>query len=151
MWWNIFCALLMCANYFWRVDMYIILPDTGLFSAPTPHFWNGKWWVKSGRNRFWVRRHGFTKSSNSRWYSGTKYCNQVARSGWNTNTQKRNMIVPITWKLVLPQAGWTNFDHHLSGSKHQSHGFSSSLVWVWDVDHKESWALKNWCFWNVML
>ena len=25
------------------------------------------------------------------------------------------------------------------------------LVWVWDLDYKESWALKNWCFWPVML
>ena len=28
----------------------------------------------------------------------------------------------------------------------QSHGFSSSHVWMWELDHKESWALKNWCF-----
>ena len=28
----------------------------------------------------------------------------------------------------------------------QSHGFSSSHVWMWDLDRKESWALKNWCF-----
>ena len=29
--------------------------------------------------------------------------------------------------------------------------FSSSYVWMWELDHKESWALKNWCFWNVVL
>ena len=29
----------------------------------------------------------------------------------------------------------------------QSYGFSSSHVWMWQVDHKEDWALKNWCFW----
>ena len=29
--------------------------------------------------------------------------------------------------------------------------FPSSHVWIWDLDHKEGWALKNWCFWNVML
>ena len=28
----------------------------------------------------------------------------------------------------------------------QSYGFSSSLVWMWDLDHKESWAPKHWCF-----
>ena len=33
----------------------------------------------------------------------------------------------------------------------QSYGFSSSHVWMWDLDHKESWAPKNWCFWNVVL
>ena len=33
----------------------------------------------------------------------------------------------------------------------QSYGFSSSHVWMWELDHKESWALKNWCFSTVML
>ena len=33
----------------------------------------------------------------------------------------------------------------------QSYDFSSSHVWVWELDHKESWALKNWCFWTVKL
>ena len=33
----------------------------------------------------------------------------------------------------------------------QSHDFSSSHVWMWELDHKESWALKNWCFWSVVL
>ena len=31
------------------------------------------------------------------------------------------------------------------------YGFSSSHVWIWELDHKESWALKNWCFWTVVL
>ena len=30
-------------------------------------------------------------------------------------------------------------------------GFSSSHVWMWELDHKESWAPKNQCFWTVML
>ena len=29
--------------------------------------------------------------------------------------------------------------------------FSSRHVWTWELDHKESWAPKNWCFWTVML
>ena len=33
----------------------------------------------------------------------------------------------------------------------QSYGFSSSHIWRWELDHKEGWALKNWCFWTVML
>ena len=31
----------------------------------------------------------------------------------------------------------------------RSYGFSSSHVWRWELDHKESWAPKNWCFWTV--
>ena len=33
----------------------------------------------------------------------------------------------------------------------QGYGFSSSHVWMWKLDCKESWALKNWCFWTVVL
>ena len=33
----------------------------------------------------------------------------------------------------------------------QSYGFSSSHVWMWELDYKESWVLKNWCFLIVVL
>ena len=33
----------------------------------------------------------------------------------------------------------------------QSYGFSNSHVWMWELDYKESWVLKNWCFWTVVL
>ena len=33
----------------------------------------------------------------------------------------------------------------------KANGFSSSHVWMWQLDHKKSWALKNWCFWTVVL
>ena len=33
----------------------------------------------------------------------------------------------------------------------QSYGFSSSRVWMWESDYKESWVLENWCFWTVVL
>ena len=33
----------------------------------------------------------------------------------------------------------------------QSYGFSSSHVWMWELDYKESWAPKNWCFWTMVL
>ena len=29
--------------------------------------------------------------------------------------------------------------------------FSSSHVWMWELDYKESWTPKNWCFWTVVL
>ena len=37
------------------------------------------------------------------------------------------------------------------GLSSQSYGFSSSHVWMCEVDYKESWASKNWCFWTVVL
>ena len=43
-------------------------------------------------------------------------------------------------------------DHFANkGPSSQSYGFSSSYVWVWHLDHREGWALKNRCFWTVVL
>ena len=33
----------------------------------------------------------------------------------------------------------------------QSYGFSSSHIWMWELDHKGGWAPKNWCFWIVVV
>ena len=37
------------------------------------------------------------------------------------------------------------------GPSSQSYSFSSSHVWMWDLDHKKDWEPKNWCFWTVEL
>ena len=37
------------------------------------------------------------------------------------------------------------------GPYNQSYSFSSSHVWMWELNHKQSWAPKNWCFWTVVL
>ena len=39
----------------------------------------------------------------------------------------------------------------LLANKGPSSQRSSSHVWVWELDHKEGWVLKNWCFWTVVL
>ena len=36
------------------------------------------------------------------------------------------------------------------GPSSQNYGFFSSHVWMWVLDHKESWVPKNWCLWNVV-
>ena len=44
--------------------------------------------------------------------------------------------------------------HHFfadKGPSSESYGFSSSHVWMWKLDHKEGWVLKNWCFQTVVL
>ena len=35
-------------------------------------------------------------------------------------------------------------------TKVQGYDFSSGHVWMWELDHKESWVPKNWCFWTVV-
>ena len=42
---------------------------------------------------------------------------------------------------------FSGFPSHLG----QSYGFSSSHVWMWELKYEESWVLKNWCFWAVVL
>ena len=43
--------------------------------------------------------------------------------------------------------------HYLpdKGPYSQSHGFSSSHIWLWELDYKENWTPKNWFFWTVLL
>ena len=60
--------------------------------------------------------------------------------------------------LLLRRKTMTNLDNILKGRditdrgpSGQTCGFSSSRVCVWELDHKESWALKNRCFWTVVL
>ena len=53
----------------------------------------------------------------------------------------------IKRRLLFGRKAVTNLDSPHS----QSYGFSSSHVWLWELDHKEGWALKNWCFRTVVL
>ena len=54
--------------------------------------------------------------------------------------------------LLLGRKVMTNLDNFINKSpSSESYSFSSSHVWMWDLDYKESWALKNWWFWTVVL
>ena len=59
--------------------------------------------------------------------------------------------------LLLGRKVMTNLESILksrdianNGPSSQSYGFSNSHVWMWELDYKVSWALKNWCFWTVV-
>ena len=51
------------------------------------------------------------------------------------------------WQLIQKQR------HFFAnkGPASQGYGFSSSHVWMWELDCEESWMPKNWCFWTVVL
>ena len=84
-----------------------------------------------------------------------------------TNRQGKNgksgRLVTAATKLrhlLLGRKTMTNLNSILKNQRHyfanrgpsnQSYGFSSSHVWMWDLDYKESWAPKNWDFWTVVL
>ena len=61
----------------------------------------------------------------------------------------------IPWKKSYdqPRQHIKKQRHYIAnkGLSSQSYGFSSSHVWMWELDCGESWALKNWCFWTVVL
>ena len=70
-------------------------------------------------------------------------------------------LQPLNKKTLIPyKKSYDQARQHIKKQRHyfankglssQSYGFSSSCVWMWELDHKESWAQKNWCFWTVVL
>ena len=54
--------------------------------------------------------------------------------------------LPAMWEIWVRFLGWKDKD-----PSSQSYGFSSSHIWMWELDYKENWAPKNWCFWTVVL
>ena len=75
-----------------------------------------------------------------------------------------SMNQPQIYKCPFPLTPWQeSYDQprqHIKKQRHyfankgpssQGYGFSSSHVWMWELDYKENWAPKNWCFWTVVL
>ena len=72
---------------------------------------------------------------------------------WWLQPWNKKMLTP--WKKSYDQPR-----QHIKKQRHdfanknlssQGYGFSSGLVWMWELDCEESWVLKNWCFWTVVL
>ena len=63
------------------------------------------------------------------------------------------MLAPWKKSYDTPRQHIKKQRHYFAnkGLSSQSYGFSSSHVWMWELDHKESWVLKDWCFWTVVL
>ena len=70
-----------------------------------------------------------------------------------TAAMKLKTLTPWKKGYDQPRQHIKKQSHHFSskGPSSQSYGFSSSHVWMWELDYKESWAPKNWCFWTVVL
>ena len=63
------------------------------------------------------------------------------------------MVAPWKKSYDQPRQHIKKQQHYFAnkGPSSQSYGFSSSHVRMWELVYKESWALKNWCFWTVVL
>ena len=80
---------------------------------------------------------------------------------WGLQSHCRWWLQPWNLKTVTPwKKSYDQPRQHIQKQRHyfankglstQSYGFSSSHVWMWELDYKESWAPKNWWFWTVVL
>ena len=63
------------------------------------------------------------------------------------------MLAPWKESYDQPRQHIKKQRHYLPSKDPSSQGyvFPSSHVWMWELDYKESWAQKNWCFWTVVL
>ena len=63
------------------------------------------------------------------------------------------MLTPWKKSYDQPRQHIQKQRHHFvnKGPSSQSYGFSSSHIWMWELDHRKSWSPKNWCFWTVVL
>ena len=77
------------------------------------------------------------------------------------NTLKSLQMVIAAMKLKVPwKESYDQPRRHILKQRYyfvnkcpssQGYGFSSGRVWMWELDHEESWAPKNWCCWTVVL
>ena len=81
-------------------------------------------------------------------------------TSWHIDRETMETLTLFSWAPESLQMVTAATRQHIKKQRHyfaskglssQSYGFSSRLVWMWELDHKESRALKNWCFWTVVL
>ena len=72
---------------------------------------------------------------------------------WWQQPWNEKMLAPWKKSYDKPRQHNKKQRHYFTneGPSSQSYGFSSSHVCMWDLDYKESWAVKNWWFWTVVL
>ena len=72
---------------------------------------------------------------------------------WLLHEIKRWLLLGRSKELGLERQHIKKQRHYFAdkGPYSQSYGFSSSHAWMWELDYKESWVLKNWSFWTLVL
>ena len=87
---------------------------------------------------------------------GKKWKQWQTLSSWAPESLQM-VTATMKWKDLLLGRSCDQPRQHIKktfaskGPSNQSYGFSSSHVWMWELDHIESWVPKSWCFWTVVL
>ena len=77
---------------------------------------------------------------------------KITADGDCSHEIKRNLLLGRKVSTNLDSIlKWRDLFFAQKGTSSQSYGFSSSHVWMWELDYKQSWVLKNWCVWTVVL
>ena len=95
-----------------------------------------------------VNRWGNSGNSGWLYFSGLQnHCNG------DCSREIKRCLTPWKESYDQPRPHIKKQRHYFvhKGPSSQGYGFSSSHVWMWELDYKESRAPKNWCFWTVLL
>ena len=94
-----------------------------------------------------ANRRGNNVNSEKLYFRGSKI---TADGDWSHDIKRR--LLPGR-KVMTKLDSMLKSRHYFTnkGPSSQGYDFSSSHVWMWELDCKESWALKSWCFWTVVL
>ena len=117
-----------------KVGLKLNIQKTKIMAILSHHFMANRWGNTGNRDRlyFWgLQNH-------CRWWL----------QPWNSKT-----LTPWEKSYDQPRQHVKKQRRYFAnkGQSSQSYGFSSSHIWMWELDYKESWVLKNWCFWTVVL
>ena len=109
--------------------------------------WDG-WMASLTRwTRVWV-------NSGSWWWTGRPVC----CDSWGCKESGHDWVTELNWTPW--KESYDQPIQHIKKQRHyfvnkglssQGYDFSNSHVWMWELDYKQSWAPKNWCFWTVVL
>ena len=134
----------------------------GMYLDEDTSWWRTSWWrwkkrVKKTGLKLNIQKTKLMASSQidgEMMETGTDFIlggSKITANGDCSHEIKRHLLPG--WKAMTNLEGILKSRHYLANKDlySQSYGFSSCHVWMWELDHKESWALKNGCFWAVVL
>ena len=106
-----------------------------------------RWW-NNGNHHFMKNRWG-NNGNHDRLY----FLELQNHCRWWLQPWNKKMLAPWKKRYDQPRQHIKKQRHYFANKclSSESCGFSSSHVWMWELNYKESWVPKNWCFWTVLL